>query len=672
MKKIIPPVLVSLAILMAYGNTLKLGYALDDRLVIFQNDYTLQGFAGVKDVLTHDGFSGYFGTEDNLVAGGRFRPLSQLSFILEYELFGGKIKDQVGLNKARQNEQLFLDANLAFVSHLGNIVLYILLALLIYIVLSKLFPPKENEKWYFSISFIATLLFVLHPIHTEAVANIKGRDEILAMLGGMATIYCIIQYIRKQKGIYLLISFFCMILGIFSKENAITFIAIIPLVLYFMKENIRKKDWIITLIPSLLAVFAFFIVRYLALGSFMPEDTTNTILNNPFIESTTMQRVATVIFTWGIYLKLMIFPHPLTHDYYPKQIEICSFSNPWVIVLLLLFAAITVYALKKLKSKDIVAFGILFFIITFSIVSNLFINIGTFMNERFLFTPLLGFTIIMACLLLKLADIKKVKIVVPILLALLIVGYSAKTIARNRIWKDDFTLFSTDVLVSSNSIKCNVSAGGSYLEKYKSENREGDLKKAEKYLYKALTLDKTSYYGNLLLAEAYYFLENYDYSYQFYKNAAILNPSDETALRNAEISLQKAQSSHLEEANKLLDQGEVEKAMILVDNFLLSNPPTAYAYNLKGRIFGMGMNQLDSSIVYFEKALALMPDFYSALENLGVAYAFKGQFVTSIQYLLKAHECAPENRAIMENIVRVYGNMGREDLAVEWRQKLKP
>lgn len=671
MKRFLAPILLCIAIFVVYGNTLKLGYALDDRLVIFHNDYTLQGVDGVKDVLTSDGFSGYFGKEGNLVAGGRYRPLAQLTFIVEYELFGKSIHDQVGLGKAVQNEQLFLDTNLPFISHLGNIIFYMMLCLLIYIVLGKLFSASENTKWCLSLPFVATLLFALHPIHTEVVANIKGRDEILSMLGGIATLYSIILYLEKKNWFYLILSFFTMTFALFAKENAITFIAIIPLAIYFLNIEKEKIDWIVTLIPSILAAILFVVVRYIALGGFMPEDMSHIILNNPFLEATAVQRIATVISTWGIYLKLLFFPHPLTHDYYPRQIEITSFANPWVILLVISILFILFYALKNLKSKNIVSFGILFFIITFSIVSNLFINIGTFMNERFLFAPLLGFTIIMAFYLGKLLQIGRAKIVSPIILTVLILGYSVKTISRNLVWESDFTLFSTDVLVSANSIKCNVSAGGSYLEKYKREKRESDLKKAEKYLYKAFTLDNKSYYANLLLGETHYFLGKYDFSYQYYRNAAMLNPRDQSAAENARISLMQMESSQLDDVNKLLEAGQVKEAMSLLDSYLVGNSPSAYAYNLKGRIFGMGMNQLDSSIVYFNKAIEMDPQHSSSLENLGVAYAFKREFEKSIHYLLQAHEVVPGNVGVIQNIIKVYMSMGREDLAAPWKKRLE-
>src|SRR5690554_5377612 len=139
---------IFIAVFLPNINTLTLDYALDDRLVIFENNYTLQGWAGTKDIFTQDSFSGYFGHEKNLVAGGRYRPLAQFTFMVEYELFGGDLKNQVGMDRDPRNEQLFTDSILPTVSHFGNLVLYLLLAFLIYHTLKTAFPRWDHEKWY--------------------------------------------------------------------------------------------------------------------------------------------------------------------------------------------------------------------------------------------------------------------------------------------------------------------------------------------------------------------------------------------------------------------------------------------------------------------------------------------------------------------------------------------
>ena len=387
--------------LLAYGDTLWLKYASDDRMIIYENDYTLQG--DVKSVMTKDAFTGYFGEGEQLVAGGRYRPLSQLTFMAEYQAFGGKIKDEVGLHRAPQNEELFANSALPYIQHGINVIYFILLCFLIYITLQKIFPQLENEKWYLSLPFLATLLFLLHPLHTEAVANIKGRDEMMSMLGAMVALFTALKFVESRKWWWLLLSFVGMLFGLFSKENAVTFLAVIPLALLF-KGTERKLDYVWTLVPALVASAIFIVVRSRVLGGVLDTTHQEMVLNNPFVNATKSQEIATVLLTWGIYFKLLIFPHPLTHDYYPHQIEITNFSNAavWFVILIVLaMLAYVVYVLVRiLKGKrsdnQIFAFGIALFFITFSITSNLLFNIGTFMNERFMFMPLLGFALVVA------------------------------------------------------------------------------------------------------------------------------------------------------------------------------------------------------------------------------------------------------------------------------------
>ena len=469
--------IITVLALLCYSNTLTLHYALDDRMVIMESKYTIQGgWDSVKAIFSEDTFTGYFGAEHAIVAGGRYRPMSQLTYMIEFQLFGKGIKEKIGdlddfynLHNAK-NEDYFYETPLPFVNHLMNLLYYLLLCLLIYEVMARIFPQHEGKKWFQSVAFLATLLFAVHPIHTEVVANVKGRDEIFAMLGAFAALWCSLRYVDTRKWYWLVISLLAFTFGIFSKENTITFLAVVPLALYYLNsDKKRTADYFITLIPLVIGTAFFLWARYKALGSMMQPDMTSNILNNPYVHSTRAQQIATVLITWGIYLKLLFFPHPLTHDYYPHQITITDFSNPLVWLLLAGSIALVVYGIWKLKKKTVPAFGILYFIITFSIVSNLLFNVGTFMNERFVFMSSIGFTLIVGWWLYLLATSKapalqKTAVGVTAVICLL---FGIKTFTRNFTWKDDFTLFLTDVKTSDNSIKCNISAGGSCLQIWK-------------------------------------------------------------------------------------------------------------------------------------------------------------------------------------------------------------
>ena len=106
-----------------YGNTLTHEFTLDDAIVITENDFTKEGLSGIWDQLSNDQFVGFYGTKKELVAGGRYRPLSMVVFNIQYAFAGEN----------------------PFFGHLSNVLFYILNGFLLYLVLSKLLP-KFNGK----------------------------------------------------------------------------------------------------------------------------------------------------------------------------------------------------------------------------------------------------------------------------------------------------------------------------------------------------------------------------------------------------------------------------------------------------------------------------------------------------------------------------------------------
>lgn len=665
--------IIAVLTFLIYSNTLFLHFALDDRMVILESKPTIKGgWESVKDIFTKDNFSGFFGSENSIVAGGRYRPMTQFTYMIECQLFAKNVKDKIAnlddyysLHDAN-NEDYFYETPLPFVSHLMNVLYFILLCLILYEVLSKIFSKYDGKSWFQYLPFLAVLIFASHPIHTEAVANVKGRDEIFAFLGAMLSVLVSLKFVDTKKLHFLLLSFLTFSFAIFSKENAITFSAVIPLIIYYYDcQNKKTSDYILTLIPVLLGSVLFIAARYKVLGGFMPPDLTNNILNNPYLDSSTSQRIATVILTWGIYLRLLIFPHPLTHDYYPHQIAITNFSNPLVWIIILCTIALLVYAIINLKKKTVPVFAILFFAITFSITSNLLFNVGTFMNERFVFIPSLGFALIVAYLfyLLYNSNISIVKNSSLAIFLLTTALFGIKTFTRNFVWHDDITLFTTDVKTSTNSIKCNISAGGSYLRLWKKSHKEKDKKSAYKHLEKALQLDNHAINGYLLLSELAYLDDNANLSKQAAYNATLIDPYNQQAKNLLEQAEKKLENQDVDDAKKLLDQGNIDQALQKINEFLSKNPDNLYAKNMKGNILGRGFGQIDEAIAVFNEIVSEKPDYSSAWENLGICYAIKKDFKNSERCFLKAHELDPENVNIRANLRQMYTDMGEIEKA---------
>jgi tetratricopeptide (TPR) repeat protein len=644
-----------------YANSLFNQYAVDDGMMITNNQFTKKGFSGISDILTKESIVEGFGSQGNLVAGGRYRPLSHITFAKEYGLFG--------LNP--------------FMGHLINILLYAFTCLLVYKLL-KLLLPLGGKHWYLTIPFIATMLFIAHPLHTEVVANIKGRDEIMSLLGSFGTLYFILKYIQNSRPLNLLWASFVFFLALMSKENAITFVAIIPLTIYFFKNTSVKKNLLI--IGCLLAASTIFlIIRTAVLGFLMNNNISSELLNNPFLEASKMQKYATIFYTWGKYILLLVFPHPLTHDYYPKQVPIVEMSNIMAIFPLIIFLILTVYAIMRIRKKDFIAYCILFFGITFSVSSNLFFPIGTFMNERFMFTPLLGFCLLIAFLIIEklpvLIKINSFKILPGILIGILLVAYSIKTIGRNFDWKNDYILCITDVKVSANSARCNAAAGGKILEIAEKEtnliNKRKMTLEAIKYLNKAISIYPNYTNSLLLLGKARIDLEDYKTAREVYEGILKINSKHYEATNNwlfcaqqsanhkdyaeAIISYQKLitidstnNSLYIYLAKVYEEANKIDSSIVVLNKLLLKDPKNMVAINELGVIYGQYIGNIDKSLEYILKAYSISPKDLAVLRNLGVIYYSKNEINKALDFFNKAYQVDSTNKEVCLNLAKIY------------------
>ena len=146
---------------------------------------------------------------------------------------------------------------------------------------------------------------------------------------------------------------------------------------------------------------------------------------------------------------MLFVPAVLTHDYYPRQIGLITFSNPVAILGLLFHAGLLWYAIRGTRRREPLAFGIWAYLLPLSIVSNFVFPIGTNMGERFVFMPSAGFCLTAALLLSR--SYKKSSIAVYTILGIVIAFFSLKTVTRNPAWASNETLFFSDAETSRNS-----------------------------------------------------------------------------------------------------------------------------------------------------------------------------------------------------------------------------
>ena len=483
-------------------------YVLDDQIVITKNQFTKKGLAGISDIMKTESMQGYFGEQKNLVVGARYRPLSIVSFAIEYQLWG--------LN--------------SFMSHLINILLYAFTGLLLYRVLLMLFPANEKTNPFFNIPFITALLYIAHPIHSEVVANVKGRDEIMTLLGALGSMYFTFKYLANRNALALWLSGVCFFLGLLSKENAITFVAVIPLTVYVFSNASGPLNFKTT-IPLIIATLLYLIIRYNVIGYFLSNGEKITdLMNNPFAQMNLGEKLATIFYTLLIYLKLQIFPHPLTHDYYPYAIPKMNWTSIWSILSLLIHVGLGVFALRNIKKKTILSYAILFYLLTISIVSNIVFPVGTFMNERFVYISSIGFLLVISWLVVNVLPTYqggKFKAIGYSLFAILLLGFSVKTIARVPAWKNKLSLNTAAIEYSYNSARANCFMATALFEEFQNY-KDNPAKQKEllvpinKYINRSLEI-YPDYYSALqmysgILGANYMFDRNMDNALEgFYK-----------------------------------------------------------------------------------------------------------------------------------------------------------
>ena len=603
-----------------YANTLFHDFTQDDAIVIYDNIYTSQGIKGIPGLLKYDTFFGFFKEvgKEKLVAGGRYRPFTPIMFAIENQVFGTLKLDAAGnpILDERGNTILKFPP---FIGHFFNIIWYIVSGILMYLVIRRLLRSK-GEMVSVLVALGASLLFMAHPIHTEAVANIKGRDEIIALVGSLGALYFTFKAFDSGKFIWSLLAAVLFFIGLMSKENAITFMVIIPLAFWFFTDS-SVSNAIKSIIPLTASTFAFLVIRTSVIGM----DSGGTpweLMNNPFIKIvngvylpySATEKLATILYTLGKYVQLLFAPITLTHDYYPYHVQTMTFGDVNVLLSFALYTAMAYFAVKGLKNKSVPAFGVWFFLLSLSIVSNIVFPIGTNMSERFMFMPSVGFCLALCYFLYS--KLKNVGSYMAFLLvACALLGF--KTVDRNKVWKDNFTLFTTDIKTSFRSAKLQNSVGGEFTTKgavVKDEKRRMDtLKMAIPYLKEAVRIHPKYRNAYLLMGNAYNYMKDYENSIQAYRECLKIDPTYTEGKTNIALTLREAGKSAGE-------RQDLAKAAAYLEEAYKYNPKDFETVRLLGVANAFSGNK-EKAVEWFQRSVEIEPRNAHSWWDLGTAYA---------------------------------------------------
>ncbi len=595
--------IVSLCAFILYANTLGHGYVLDDYSIILENKLTRQGWSALPTIFKTTYRFGYIFVSDDL-----YRPITKSLFAIQWAL----------------------SPNNPSIGHWTNVIAFALTGWVLFNTLNL------YSKGNIVFAFAAALLFMAHPIHTEVVANIKSLDEILGLLFCICSLRYVYDYAQKAevKKLFLaLLFYFCALM---SKESSITFMGVFPLAVYFFTDA-PKKIQLRTFLSLLFVAIIFILIRRSVTGLAAAE--IHAGIDNLLVLAPDLaHRFATAVFIMGLYVKLFFFPHPLVFDYSAYQLSIIGLSDYRFIVSFTLFFALAVLAIWQFKKRNWISFGILFFFITASLSSNIFILIGTSMGERLMFTPSLGWCLAIGYLISKISAVQVSyqsirnffqENIKPVALSLLIViAFGVKTISRNPVWKSNYTLYSNDVHLSPNSARTHYYLGNhinkeEFTKEMSTKQKDSIMQVSIAELKKSVSIYPSFTDAWNQLGVIYDRLNKPDSAVYFYETALKYNPTDPTVHNNI--------------GTVFFKHGNYSEAIKAFSRACELNPNYAEAFANLGSCYGM-QKDYNTAINNFNRAITIDPNYQQAYYFIGITYQSIGNAQQAQFYLNKAEE----------------------------------
>jgi len=572
-----------------YSNTFKHSYVLDDGGIITDNKVVTKGVQSIPTILKTTYWNGSTNVLDT------YRPLTKIMFAIEWQI----------------------SPNNPSLSHFLNVLFYALSCLLLFIVLYKYL-----SKVHILVPLIITLLFAAHPIHTEVVANIKSRDEIMSFFFLMLTLLFLHKWFTKTKWWGLLFSLLMYFLSFMSKEGVITMLFLFPLLGWYFTEA-KPKTLLIGSLLLILPALVYIIIRHQVL-SMSDESYSIDLIENFLIGAPdSISHFATAVMLLGKYLLLLVAPYQLVSDYSYNQIPIVGLGAVGFILSLLIYISLAIYTILNIRKKSPLIFGLLFFLITISIYSNIVFKITASFGERLMFLPSLGLCIAFVFFItqllkvdiyIKIHSVFKVlrsKLIFTSILIIVITLFSLKTFVRAAEWKNRTVLYSNDIKRSPNSVQMCMWYGSSLLN---NALKEEDISKKDSYLYQAVTQFERglSIYPiyvecNEQLSVAWYQLNDMQKALYYADKALKQNPSKATTWYNTSIIY--------------YGLGDYQKALEYNQKAISINPAYSDAYFNIGGIMAV-LKKYDEAIVQYKKCIQYNQANIKAYQYIGLCYQY--------------------------------------------------
>lgn len=610
-----------------FASTIRHGFVLDDLAVIQNNRFVHEGFGGIPDLFSTFYWKGFWDAN-----AGLYRPLSMVMFAIEWAFS----PDNPGIH------------------HFVNVLLYALTIGLLFKLLLKLL--SNYSIW---VSFAITLIFMVHPSHTEVVANIKSRDEILCFLFFLLTFFSLLKA-RSGKPtdtIKTALLFFACLL---SKEAGIMYLPIFGLYFWMVKKesvvSVFKK-----LLPLIIITAAWLILHQMVIHSDPTPPIQYTYHDNSLLACEDGSRYATGIGILGRYILEVIAPFNLSYDYSYNQLPCLSFTSLPVIGTLIVVILSALIVIKTRKSHPEIAFGILFFFISIALVTNIFSLIGTTYANRLIYAPSLGIiisSVIGVFTLFKVQQAKKWQSGAILFSVIVSVIFSIQTIQRNKAWESNATLFTADVQNSPNSARVHFNYGVLKMDtdQLDSIGAQQQLVLANSSFKKAISIDSLDAGSYTNLGVTCYRLKQYEQSIHYTNKAIALNPNDLSLYGNLGDAYFIVKD--YDRAIKALKKGIADK-----------NATTTNYKNYGISLFNL--KRYKEAVAVFKKGVQEFPDDTEMASNLGNSYGAAGNYKEAGRVFETIYTKDPSNTNALRLLILSYGQAGDQEKVAQYSVFLK-
>lgn len=647
MKKNIYNYLILIACVIAvYYNSLNNSFVFDDESVIL-GDQSLTTLSSIPKYFT--GGEGF-----HKVIGKYYRPVVSTSYNIDYALWE--------LNP--------------FGFHLTNLLIHLIATLILFRVLQILF---YKYKYCNLAALLGTLVFAVHPIHTEAVSWVSGRTDSFVTLFFFAAFLYYLKYInfdktnKQSEPKYLTFALIFYGFGLLTKEMMITFPAVIILFDFIYRQQSFKQ------VLSNFKIYSYFIalsivyliVRYFALAN-VPDR-----LNYMYFINDNFTTVAgTMLKTIPLYFKLIFVPHPLLYHYNGFLSDANSFFEANVLLSLAFVIILIAGAFISYKKFPEISFCITFFIITLLPVMNI-IPTMNLMAERFLYLTSFCVSILIGYIAAKYVT-KENKTAVTVIILIICGVYFYLTYRRNADWKDNDTLYSTAEGMDGSVLL--VNSGNMFA------NREQYVE-AEKRYRRAIEIRDNSVLAHHNLGLIYLLRNQLDSAeMEIKKGMAIDSLAPDGYFQLAQIYRMQGQNEKaIEQLTKLQSiVPNYKESIMLIETLRRTPPQNSQERSMDLNSDQMQIFQLEQSsfqnyqakkykeaIKDLEEMIKLDPSKKSGyLNNMGLCYKEMGNYDKALECFNEALSLDNKNVNALNGLAEINLLRGNKNEAVKYYKKV--